>query len=600
MFDAAGRLLIANPRFESILGLGDGFARPGLNWTELVAARPLVPPVLDGPVPAPGTPAQEVRERERTLDIWRSGMPGGGQIVAVADITRRVQAEEIARQAQKMDVLGQMTGGVAHDFNNLLQVVSANLELIAKRLGRAAVPDAWLTTRVEAARAGVDRGARLTRHLLAFARRQPLAPEALEPARVLTGMEDMLRRTVGGAIELELVIGGGMWAVKADPNQLENALLNLSLNARDAMSGTELGRGHLTIEAANAALDDEYAAGAADVRPGQYVMFAVTDTGHGMTPEQIARATEPFYTTKPDGQGTGLGLSMVYGFAKQSGGHFQLYSEPGRGTTAKLYIPRTLTAARAATGPVPDPPPAGGELVLLVEDDASVRQSASEALSGLGYTVIEAPDSDAALALLRDGVRPAILFTDVVMPGRLTSRDMADQARRMLPNLAVLFTSGYTQNAIVHNGQLDPGINLISKPWQIKDLARRLNSALTEARARPTNPARKRALLVEDEPLVRLTSADLLTEMGYDVLEAETGAQALGFAETGIDILISDISLPDVDGVALATTLRQRYPRLQIVISSGQTHGPAGFVWLPKPYDAAALRAALRQADTTE
>lgn len=419
---------------------------------------------------------------------------------------QRQAAEAQLRHSQRMDAVGQLTGGVAHDFNNLLQVVSANLELATGRL-RKGGGDAGVQARLEAARAGVARGAQLTRHLLAFARRQPLAPEPLEPARVLMGMEDMLRRTVGEAVALELVIGGGLWAVRADPGGLENALLNLAVNARDAMvpagvpAGAPAGpatgpvdgaaRGRLTVEAANCSLDEAYAARSAEVAPGQYVMFAVTDTGAGMTPEQLTRATEPFYTTKPDGQGTGLGLSMVFGFAKQSGGHFQLYSEPGTGTTARLYLPRATAAAPAARSAQAAPSGVAGgrgELVLLVEDDAGVRAAAAETVRGLGYEVREAEDAAAGLALLQGGLRPALLFTDVVMPGPVTSREMAEEARRLVPGIAVLFTSGYTQNSIVHNGELDAGVNLISKPWDTAELARRLRAVLDGA-GQATAPA---------------------------------------------------------------------------------------------------------------
>ncbi len=491
VFDGSDRLQLCNRRFAPLLGLDADLVRPGLSWAAMVAAQAEPSPALHSASPPAQPAVVEAKRGRRILELWRSAMPEGGQMLAVADITRRVQAEEVARQAQKMEVLGQMTGGVAHDFNNLLQVVSANLELVTNRLARGTI-DPWVQTRLEAARAGVTRGARLTRHLLAFARRQPLAPEALDPARVLTGMEDTFRRTLGGSIELELVIGGGLWTVRADPNQLENALLNLALNARDAMAASGGApakldaeyRGRLTIEAANASLDDAYAAQQAEVSPGQYVMFAVTDTGIGMTPEQLARATEPFFTTKPDGQGTGLGLSMVFGFAKQSGGHFQLYSEPGQGTTARLYIPRTTSAARPATDALPAPAVGRGELVLVVEDDPPVRQAAADALRGLGYAVIEAANADAALAMLEQGARPHLLFTDVVMPGQITSRTLAERAQAMLPGLAVLFTSGYTQNAIVHNGQLDPGISLISKPWRTEDLARQVRAVLDQAAVR--------------------------------------------------------------------------------------------------------------------
>ena len=329
VFDEQAQLTLANARFAPALGIPPALARPGVSFATIAGAVSLDPPLLAAPRPAAAVTA-ETREAKRILEVWRTPMPDGGQMLTVADISRRVSAEEAARQSQKMDVLGQMTGGVAHDFNNLLQVVSANLELLRTRL-ELLPANAALLARLDAAAAGIDRGARLTRHLLAFARRQPLAPEPLDAARQLTGMEEMLRRTLGESIRLELVIGGGLWFMRADATQFENAVLNLALNARDAMTGPDgAPSGRLTIEAANASLDDAYAASAADVSPGQYVMFAVTDTGAGMTPEQLARAVEPFYTTKPEGRGTGLGLPMVLGFAKQSDGHFQIYSEPGQ------------------------------------------------------------------------------------------------------------------------------------------------------------------------------------------------------------------------------------------------------------------------------
>ena len=506
VYDAGDQVVLRNSRLAPLLDVPEGAVRPGAPFSALVAAHRFDPRLLEHPRPGSQPVVGEAVQDGRTLEVWRSAMPDGGHMVAVADISRRVQAEAVARQAQKMEVLGQMTGGVAHDFNNLLQVVSANLELATGRL-RKGGGDAGVQARLEAARAGVARGAQLTRHLLAFARRQPLAPEPLEPARVLMGMEDMLRRTVGEAVALELVIGGGLWAVRADPGGLENALLNLAVNARDAMvpagvpAGAPAGpatgpvdgaaRGRLTVEAANCSLDEAYAARSAEVAPGQYVMFAVTDTGAGMTPEQLTRATEPFYTTKPDGQGTGLGLSMVFGFAKQSGGHFQLYSEPGTGTTARLYLPRATAAAPAARSAQAAPSGVAGgrgELVLLVEDDAGVRAAAAETVRGLGYEVREAEDAAAGLALLQGGLRPALLFTDVVMPGPVTSREMAEEARRLVPGIAVLFTSGYTQNSIVHNGELDAGVNLISKPWDTAELARRLRAVLDGA-GQATAPA---------------------------------------------------------------------------------------------------------------
>ena len=604
VYDRHDRLILGNSRFAPLLDLDPAIVQPGMHLQALADAHRFDPRLLDHPRPGDTPVVGEAVQDGRTLEVWRSVMPDGGQMVAVTDITRRVQAEAMARQAQKMEVLGQMTGGVAHDFNNLLQVVSANLELATSRITKAG-GEPGVLARLSAARDGVARGARLTRHLLAFARRQPLAPEPLEPARVLMGMEDMLRRTLGEAVALELVIGGGLWLVRADPDGLENALLNLAVNARDAMIRGGIPSGRLTIEAANAALDDDYAARAQEVLPGQYVMFAVTDTGAGMTPDQLTRATEPFFTTKPDGQGTGLGLSMVFGFAKQSGGHFQLYSELGRGTTARLYIPRTMAAARVGQAPLSAALPARGELVLLVEDDPAVRAAAAAAVAGLGYQVVEAVDATAGLALLQGGLRPAVLFTDVVMPGPLTSRAMAEQARRMVPGLAVLFTSGYTQNSIVHNGELDPGIDLISKPWRTEDLARRLRAVLAAARATPAAPmsAPRRVLLVEDEAPVRLAAAEMLGDMGWDVVLAATAADALQRLQAGppVDAVITDLGLPDMGGLALVAALRDRRPGLPIVVASGSEAPPAdlsgpALAWLPKPYDRQALHAALECA----
>ena len=347
VFGPEDRLLLRNSRFAETIGLPPEVVQPGVPLADLAAVQRLQPPLLSEPRPGTMPVVAEAQQESRRLEIWRTAMPDGGQMVAVADITRRVQAEEVARQAQKMEVLGQMTGGVAHDFNNLLQVVSANLELVSQRLAKRDPNDGWLHARIDAARAGVIRGARLTRHLLAFARRQPLAPEPLDPARLLMGIEDMMRRTLGerdraGVRGRRRPLGG---AGRSEPAGERVAEPRRECARRDDGAGC----------GAAGAADDRglrmprstrpYAARAAEVTPGQYVMFAVTDTGVGMTPEQLRRAIEPFYTTKAEGKGTGLGLSMVFGFAKQSGGHFQLYSEPGRGTTARLYIPRTAAAA---------------------------------------------------------------------------------------------------------------------------------------------------------------------------------------------------------------------------------------------------------------
>ena len=604
VFGADQRLLVANAIFARVSGLPASLLSPGTAFSAFAhAAMDWEGRPLDSARPPDKPVAMEVQLDQRMLELWRSQTVEGGQMLVVADITRRTQAEAVARQAQKIESLGQLTGGVAHDFNNLLQVVSANLELIAARLPALPTePGDWLRARLAAAQAGVERGARLTRHLLAFARRQPLAPEAIDVARLLRGMEDMLRRTLGARISLEVVAGGGLWPVRADPVQLENAVLNLTVNARDAMEAAgEAGVAKLTIEVSNASLDDEYAASHVDTEPGQYVAIAVTDTGTGMTAEQIARAIEPFYTTKPVGRGTGLGLSMVFGFAKQSGGHFKLYSEPGHGTTARLYIPRGEVAAETLPVRGRSVARARGELILVVEDDSGVRNAAVQALEGLGYRTEAASDATHALAKLRDGALcPDLLFTDVVMPGPISARALADEARAVCPGIAVVYTSGYTENSIVHNGQLDPGILLVSKPWRVEDLARKIRAALDLPHDRKRQVP-MRVLLVEDDELVRMTTADLIAGLGHEVSEAATGEAALRLLSASpVDLLMTDVGLPDMDGTRLVGLARNASPDVRIIVASGREEPPnptPGVVWLPKPYDSAALEKAFARAD---
>ncbi|MCE9658860.1 MAG: PAS domain-containing protein [Burkholderiales bacterium] len=416
-----------------------------------------------------------------------TAVPGDGLVNAVgrdltaererADVLR--QTEEQLRQAQKMDAIGQLTGGVAHDFNNILQVISSNLQLLAI----FAAGNTKVTDRLAKAESAVRRGAQLASQLLSFGRRQPLQPKVVNVGRSVAGMEDMLRRALGEAIEIETIVSGGLWNTHVDPAQIENAVLNLAINARDAMQGA----GKLTIELGNASLDDAYARRHAEVEPGQYVMLAVSDTGCGMTPEVAARAFEPFFSTKPEGKGTGLGLSMVYGFAKQSGGHAKIYSEPGHGTVVKLYLPRAA-GSEDLPSIVEEPSGLGGsETILVAEDDEDVRTTVVDLLSGLGYRVLKARDASAALAIVESGVRIDLLFTDVVMPGPLKSTELARRARARLPGLAVLFTSGYTENAIVHGSRLDAGVELLSKPYSRDALAKKLRQMLD---ARPGGAAK--------------------------------------------------------------------------------------------------------------
>jgi PAS domain S-box-containing protein len=394
-----------------------------------------------------------------------------GYFGSCIDISDRTEMEGQLRQAQKIQAIGQLTGGVAHDFNNLLQVISGNLQLLERDVPR----DERAQRRLQNAMEAVGRGSKLAGQLLAFARRQSLEPRAINLGRLIRGMDDLLRRALGESIDIETVIAGGLWNTFVDPNQVETALLNLAVNARDAMGG----RGKLTIEAGNARLDDSYAAKHVEVQPGQYVMVAVTDTGCGMATDVLARVFDPFFTTKPEGEGTGLGLSMVHGFVKQSGGHIKVYSEVGEGTTIRLYLPRSREKEDEPVDVAAGSVIGGTEVILLVEDDDDVRATTADLLIDLGYRVLRARDGDGAMAILESGATIDLLFTDVVMPGALPTRDLARKAQQRLPGLPVLFTSGYTDNAIVHGGRLDDGVELLSKPYARDELARKLRKMLT-------------------------------------------------------------------------------------------------------------------------
>jgi CheY-like chemotaxis protein len=375
-----------------------------------------------------------------------------------------------------MEAVGQLTGGIAHDFNNLLTGISGSLEMMQMRLtqGRAAEIDRY----VLAAQGAVKRAASLTHRLLAFSRRQTLDPRPTNINRLLNGLQDLIQRTVGPSVRVEVVGVSGLWSTLVDPNQLENAILNLSINARDAMPDG----GALTIETANKWLD-ERAARQHDLPVGQYVSVCVTDTGVGMTPDVVAKAFEPFFTTKPLGQGTGLGLSMIYGFARQSGGHVRIYSEVGQGTTMCIYLPRHAGDAPSEdeARPRASSEPAGeGEVVLLVDDDPTIRMLAGEVLTDAGYAVIEAPDGPSGLRILESNAKIDLLITDVGLPGGLNGRQVADAARTSRPDLKVLFITGYAENAVVGGGRLEKGMFLLSKPFEMELLAARIQEILRQ------------------------------------------------------------------------------------------------------------------------
>jgi len=574
--------------------------------------QPIIEP--DGTVSGIFAQGHEVTEQKRAQDELRLYREHLEQLVRertreleASEAERRL-AEAALRQAQKMEAVGKLTGGVAHDFNNLLQVIGGNLQLLQRDL----VISERAQRRLETAVSAVERGARLASHLLAFARQQPLEPRVLNLGRLVHGMDDLLRRALGEDIEIETLVSDGVWNIFVDPNQLENVILNLAINSRDAMER----EGKLTIAGGNVLLDEHDALLHPDVVPGQYVVLAVSDTGSGMTPEVLERAFEPFFTTKPEGRGTGLGLSMVYGFIKQSGGHIKLDSEVGQGTTLTLYFPRALQAEVPRTESVAGPVEGGTETLLVVEDDAAVRATVVELLTELGYRVLKATDGQSALAVIQRGLPVDLLFTDVVMPGPLSSPDLARQAKVLLPDLEVLFTSGYAENAIVHGGRLDPGVCLLSKPYRREELALRLRQLFHDrqqrlaargapaprkpAEARSSSPAHLRILLVEDDEAIRSSACELLEVLGHEVRPVSTGEEARqALAANGFDVLFTDVSLPGMSGLLLAREALRQHPGLRVIISSGQggavEDGVVGAVLLPKPYDLSQMGRALAQ-----
>ena len=534
--------------------------------------------------------------------------------------SERRSAEAALHRAQRLEAVGKLTGGVAHDFNNVLQIIRGNLQLLQRNF----VADPKLAARIEAAIDGVDRGAKLSSQLLAFGRRQPLDPIVVDLGQVLVRMDDLLRRALGESIDVRTHVRDGLWNTLVDVTRLENVILNIAINARDAMNHS----GSLTMELDNATVDEMHANRDEGLTVGDFVMLAISDTGSGMSPDVQRRAFEPFFTTKPEGEGTGLGLSMVYGFMKQSGGHVTLYSEEKQGTTIRLYLPRcddplnvvgateTVLSARG-----------NGETILVVEDDEAVRVTVVDTLTELGYRVLRASDGQSALMIVRSGVPIDLLFTDVIMPGPVPSTEMVRQAQELMPQLKILFTSGFTRDAIVHRDRLQAGVNLLSKPYAREELARKLRQLLVDdplaptafpldeplpieddLQSSPATPTRgatsapqpRRVLLVEDSEEVRETTIEFINEVGFDVVAVASAEAAIdALALERFDIIFTDISLPGMSGIELLKRVRAADPAQPVVVASGygadlgrQDLG-AGVAVLAKPYDLAALERTL-------
>ena len=519
-----------------------------------------------------------------------------------------IKAETALRHSQKMEAIGNLTGSIAHDFNNLLHVISGNLHLLKHYVrGNPAAEK-----RVQIALDGVSRSAKLSSQLLAFGRRQPLAPKVINLGRFIRDMEDLIRKAVGEGVAVRTAIGEGLWNTLVDPGNVENALLNMAINARDAMEG----QGDLTIAASNVVLDSDHATTHEAITRGEYVMVAVSDTGSGMSAEIIEQAFEPFFTTKPQGKGTGLGLSMVYGFVKQSGGHINIESAPGQGSTIRLYLPRSTQGEVALDEAESIPAVGGNEMILVAEDDEHVRETVVAMLSDLGYRVLKAKDAQSALSIIESGMPIDLLFTDVIMPGPLKSTELARKARERMPNLAVLFTSGYTEDAFA--GSEAVGVDLLSKPYSRDTLAVKLRQTLADAArqksrivtsayasgARPANATGKpiRVLVCEDNADMRDTTVDMLLAMGHHAVSASDASTALSILTSNpIDILLTDVGLPDMPGAILAGQARSRFPGLNVIFAMGEvtdedTDALGTARTLIKPYTFEQLAAAITPA----
>jgi signal transduction histidine kinase/DNA-binding response OmpR family regulator len=593
--DDDGIVLFANPAAEQIFG------RP----SELLIGSPIGIPFIAGDtteiaIHRPGGDRidAEIRVVETTWDHRPA------RLASLRDISARRVVEERLRHAAKMEAVGRLTAGIAHDFNNLLTVVLGNLESAQRQ---STVTNSALLRALENAMRGATRAAMLTERLLAFARRKPLEPQVLDANALVSGMSDLLQRTLGEGIAVRTTLAADLWSVEADPAELEAAIVNLAVNARDAMPSG----GKLVIETANIELDSTCAAANGEMKPGLYALISVTDTGTGMTPEVLKQVFEPFFTTKADGRGTGLGLSQVYGFVKQSGGHVKLYSEPGIGTTARIYLPRATDAHGPACLHISEPKgtdqiPLGrsGETILVVEDDDDVRNYTVNSLRELGYTVLDAADAVSALEIVEREPNICLLFTDLGLPGGVDGRVLAERARETRSSLRVLITTAYAGSALIHEGRLEFGVELLMKPFTFTALATRIREVLDRDHDEEGEEAH--ILVVEDEPLLRMFIADALAEMGWQAEEATSFSEALAKTRSVGERLagaIIDLGLPDRPGDELVAEIRALRRHMPIILATGfaDAHLHQRFAqdtWLQilrKPFDPSGLSAALRR-----
>jgi len=604
VLDAAGRVVAWNEAFASLASWTSGREAPPtrdqLLSERFPATRALLQPLRLGEPQKEKQSTARVSYEGRDYEVSRGEMSGGGAVVRCVDVTDKLRDDAALRQGQKMEAVGQLTGGMAHDFNNILQVIQANLDLI--RAGAETSPETL--GRLHSASAAADRGARLTQQLLAFARRQPLAPQPVSIARLATDMGELLRHALGERVVLEFVVAQDAWNARIDPSQLENAILNLALNARDAMPDG----GTVRIEVSNATLDRRYAALHPEVVPGAYVLVAVADTGTGMPADVVAHAFDPFFTTKLEGRGTGLGLSMVYGFVRQSNGHIRIDSALGQGTSVKLYLPRTLDAV-AESEAEPPHPATGNERILVVEDNEEVRRAVVDMLEGWGYRVVAAENPDLAADLLEKDSAFDLLFTDIVMPGTISAVQLTKIARERRPGIGVLLTSGYARDLIPKPD--GPEFPMIAKPYRSDELAGRVRAVLA-ARHRPgaavatertPGPSSRtgqprRVLFVEDEVVLRMSTVDMLERIGCMVAAVGSGEQALEILGKGgdFDLLLTDLGLPGMTGEQLAAEVQGRFPNLPVIIASGygkSSAEPGDLRFIGKPYSSIDLQQAL-------